>query len=746
MTSAISKAGHKASPDIDHARAGTPGEAVSEAPPAGDEAPLAAIANDDALAACLAAFLALTDRPVSSAALLAGLPLEDGRLTPALMQRALVRAGYAASLVRRPLAKITNLALPAILFLGESDACILISRADRHFEIADPLTGGSRRLTRKELEQDYAGVALLARRRADVASLSEDVSREGRGHWFWSAVRLLWPTYMFVFLAAALINVIALASPLFVMNVYDRVLPNKAIPTLWVLASGMGIALIFDYMLKSLRSWLIDTGGRRADVLLASRIYAHVLAIEMSQKPRTTGSFASQLKEFESVREFFTSSTIASIADMFFFGIFLLVIYLIGGILVVVPAAAALILILAGLFYQFPLRRAAERHAAETAQRHSLLVETIAGLETVKSIRSEGFLQRKWEGLVGLTSRTVERVRQLNTSLANLTSLVQQLVSVAVVMVGAYLFQEGKMSTGAIVASVMLASRAVAPLGQFALMLARSQQSLASLKSLNTVMSMPSERDLSRTFISEPISNSEIQLRNAVFSYPGSAAPAVNDVTLSIRPGEKVGIIGKIGSGKTTLGRLLTKLYEPQEGAIMIGGVDMRQYHPHEVRRVVGLLGQDTELFHGTVRSNILMANPRATDDQMLAAARLAGVDDFVRRHPAGYEMQVGERGQSLSGGQRQSIALARLLVAEPQVIYLDEPSSAMDLASERVMIEQLRRALRPDQTVIVSTHRYSMLDLVNRLIVINAGKIVADGPKEQVLDALRKQMAPKKA
>lgn len=708
--------------------------------------PETVVGSDDALAATLSSFIALTDRPTSLAALLAGLPLEDGRLTPVLMQRAMIRAGYNASLARRPLSRITNLVLPAILFMGEGDACILVSRKDGRYEIVDPLSGGTHSVSRQDIEADYTGLTLFARRRPDALGIEADVSREAGGHWFWSAVRLLWPTYIFVFLAAALINIIALASPLFVMNVYDRVLPNKAIPTLWVLALGIGLALVFDYLLKGLRSWLIDTAGRRADVLLASRIYAHVLSIEMGQKPRTTGSFASQLKEFESVREFFTSSTIASIADMFFFGIFLLVIYLIGGVIVAVPVAAAVILILAGLIYQIPLRRAAERHAAETAQRHSLLVETIAGLETVKSIRSEGYLQRKWEGLVGLTSRTVERVRRLNTSLANFTSLIQQLVSVAVVIVGAYLFQEGQMSTGAIIASVMLASRAVAPLGQFAMTLARSQQSLASLKALNDVMSMPSERSAGRTFISEPISNCEIQFQNVVFAYPGSAAPAINGISLNIRPGEKVGIIGKIGSGKTTIGRLLMKLYEPQQGAILIGGVDMRQYHPHEIRRVVGLLGQDTELFHGTVRSNILMANPKATDEQMLAAARLAGVDDFVRRHPAGYEMPVGERGLALSGGQRQSIALARLLVAEPQVIFLDEPSSAMDLASERQMIEQLRRSLRPDQTVIVSTHRYSMLDLVDRLIVINNGKIAADGPKEQVLDALRKQTGQKKA
>ena len=701
------------------------------------------VAEDDPLALCLGQFIALTDRPTSMAALLAGLPLSDGKLTASLMLRALERADYGATMIRRKLSRIASINLPAIIFMGESDACILLERKGKNCRIRDPLTGTDHLITEAELTKDYSGVCIYARRNAamDFAE-TETVTRVG-GHWFWSAVRKLWPTYWFVVVSAIFINLIALASPLFTMNVYDRVLPNKAIPTLWVLAIGMSVALIFDVLLKSLRSWLIDSAGHRADVLLASRIYEQVLAIEMSGKPPTTGSFASHLKEFESVREFFTSTTIATLTDMVFFGIFLLVIYAIGGLMVIVPAIAALILLLMGLIFQYPLRRAAEKNSAETAQRHSLLVETIASLETVKSIRAEGHLQRIWEGLVGMTAHTVERVRSLNATLSNLSSMVQQLVTVGTIVVGSYLFNAGAISTGAIIACVMLASRAVSPLGSFAMVLARSQQSMVSLGALNKIMAMPRERPAGKKFISEPISNSTIQFQNATFSYPGTSAPAINGINLTIKPGEKVGVIGKIGSGKTTLGRLITRLYEPQEGAVLIDGIDMRQYHPHEIRRVVGLLGQESDLFHGTVRSNIIMANPRATDEKLLMACRLAGVDDFVRRHPKGFDMPVGERGQALSGGQRQSVALARLLIAEPQVIFLDEPSSAMDLASERLLIDQLRRSLKPEQTVIISTHRYSMLDLADRLIVLVNGKIAADGPKDQVMDALRKQSAP---
>ncbi len=711
-------------------------------PVAGSSTPgFADILESDALALCLAAFVQLTHRATSVDALISGLPLQQGRLTPALMQRALERLDYRTRLDRRNLGRLHNINLPAILFMADEDAIIALERTKGGMRLLDPQTGSEMTMPLKELSGAYSGTCLMARKSA--ASRVETVSDAGQssGHWFWSAVSRLSKTYMYVIVGASLINVLALASPLFTMNVYDRVLPNKNLPTLWVLVSGIVLALAFDYLLKSLRSRLIEHAGRRADVLLSSRIFAHVMSIKLNQRPATTGSFASHLKEFENVREFFTSNTVAAFTDMVFFVFFVGVIALVGGgIMAVIPAAAAVILIITGLVYQFPLRRAANKHSAETAQRHSVLVESIAALETVKLLRAESHLQSIWEGLTGVTSKTVEHVRHLNSSLANFSSFVQQLVSVLIVLVGAYLFKDGLISMGAIVACVILGGKAVAPLGQFAMVLARSQQSLASLAALNKIMAMESESQAARSFLSKPIDNTTIQFNNVTFAYPGSPNPVLAQFNLVIRPGEKVGIVGKIGSGKTTIGRLLTKLYEPSEGAVMLGGTDIRQYHPLEVRRVVGLLNQDTDLFHGSVRSNILMAAPRATDEQMILAAKRAGVEDFVRRHPAGYEMPVGERGQALSGGQRQSVALARLLVSRPQVIFLDEPSSAMDLASERLLIDQLRGALTPEQTVIVSTHRYSMLELVDRLIVLNNGKVAADGPKNAVMEALRKQ------
>ena len=698
-------------------------------------------AEPDPLLNCLIAVAAFHDRAVSPETLTAGLPLVEGRLTPALFERAAKRAGYAAKIVRRPLSKLNPITLPAILLLEDFDACVLVKKlSKRTFEIFDPLTQTWATATQQELDDAYTGRAILIKPELDVGTRASGVGVQVSGHWFWGVVRQLWPTYLQVIVAAAFINVLALASPLFIMNVYDRVLPNKAIETLWVLAAGIGLAIVFDLMLRSLRGWLIDAAGRRADVLLSGRIFEHVLSIRLSNRPNTTGSFANQLREFDSVREFFTSGTLATVTDIAFFALFLFVIYQIGGPIAIIPAIAAVIVLTIGLILQFPLRKAAQKTQAESAYRHSLLVEAIGALETVKTIRAEGALQRIWERLVGRTASTLEKARRIQALILNMTIATQQLVTVGIVIMGAYLFEAGEVSMGAIIACVILGGRSVAPFGQFATLIARSQQSFAALKTLNELMKLESERPDGKNFVSQPITDGRIEFKSVEFSYPSAPNPAIKDFNLNIRPGERVGIIGKIGSGKTTIGRLLGGIYDAQGGSILIDGIDIRQYHPYELRRAVGVVAQDSDLFFGTLRSNILMGYPDASDEQMVHACKLAGVDDFANKHPSGFDMPVGERGSLLSGGQKQAVALARILILEPRIIFLDEPSGSMDLASERILIQHLREAAKEGQTLILSTHRYSMLELVDRLVVISNGKVAADGPKDKVLAALKAQ------
>jgi len=563
-----------------------------------------------------------------------------------------------------------------------------------------------------------------------------------RRHWLTGTMGPFWRTYSKVILSAVFINLLALASPIFTMNVYDRILPNKAISTLWVLSIGIGAVILFDLLLKTARASLIDYAGRKADLRISYMLFEKVLNSSLSARPGSTGEYANRVTQYEFVREFFTSNTVSVFIDTAFVFVFLLVIYAIGGWLVIIPAIAFVASVIVGLITQ---RRIGKRVAAsmnEASQRQALLVESISTLETIKSLRAEAYLLRKWAEHSKNASNTSEKIKQLSAAAGNITQAIQQLVTVALIVAGAYAFSEGHVSTGAIIGTVMLAGRAVAPLGQIAITLSRLRQAMLSLRIVNSIMAQPEDRPDTVGFVNRPIRNGAMAFRNVGFVYPGSENEVLTGVNFSVKPGERIGIIGRIGSGKTTMGRLIGRLFLPTSGELLLDGIDIRQYHPSEVRAAVGIVAQANDLFSGTIKENLLMACPEATDEQIVEAAKAAGVDDFVSRHPRGYDMNVGERGTNLSGGQRQTMAIARLLLTKPKIVFLDEPSGSMDLASERQLIKQLKVAFDRSTTLIVSTHRFSMLELADRLIVIEQGKIVADGPKDQVIQALQRTSA----
>lgn len=691
----------------------------------------------DPLLGCLEIAADYFGRSAAPAALTAGLPLVEGRLTPQLFLRAASRVGLSSRIVKRSIDELPKILLPVILLLKDNDAVVLLSHDDRIATIALPDTGtGEVNATLKSLKSRYTGYAILIKPEYRSSQEEQEVA-EPLGHWFWGSVAPLWRTYVHVFLAAALINLLVIAAPLFIMNVYDRVLPNKALTTLWVLAIGMGGVVIFDFLLKMTRHALLSNAGRRADTMLASRLFAHVLRIDIGKRPLKTGEFANQLRDYEMVREFFTSSTVVTLTDFLFVGLFILVVYFIAGALALVPAVAVVLVLGVGLLLQWPLKRAVDQAQTEATHRHSLLIETLNGLEAIKCSRAEGQFQRQWEQFVGHNSRTVEHMRSWSTLGMNTTGFIQQLVSVGVVIVGAYLFAAGEVSSGAIIAAVILSSRAVAPLGQMAATISRAQQALHAYRSLNRIMALPAEDDGQPRHINRRITEGRICFDDIVFEYPQSEAPALNGFNLKIEPGERLGIIGKIGSGKTTIGRLLVRLHLPTSGSLLLDGVDIRQYHPAEVRRAVAFVSQDTALFFGSVRDNIALGVPHVSDDLVVRAADLAGVSEFVKTHPKGFDLQVGEGGRFLSSGQRQAVVLARAFLLEPPILFLDEPSGAMDMASERGLIQRLRDAFRANQTLILTTHRYNMLALVDRLVVIDNGRVVADGPREEILAKL---------
>jgi len=694
----------------------------------------------DGLLGCLVFITRHFDRSIPPGALVSGLPLEEGKLTPKLFSRAAARAGLSARVVRRPLEKISSLLLPAVLLLEGNETVVLVELAKNgDAQVIMPETGrGTASMDAELLAQRYSGYIILVKPEYQLDRADDDSARSSGKDWFWSAVTPLWPNYVQVLIAAALINILALASPLFIMNVYDRVLPNKAIPTLWVLAIGIAIAISFDFILKMLRNSLIGNAGRRADIILASRLFAHVLNLDLSQRPMKTGEFANQLRDFENVREFFTSNTVVTLTDFVFIWLFIFIIYQIAGVVAFAPLVAVLLVLIAGGLLQIPLHKAVRDAQSEATHRHSILIEALSGLETIKTTRAESQFQNKWEQFVGQNSRTTEKLRTISAWGMNFTAFAQQFVTVGVVIIGVYLFDQGEVSSGAIIAAVILAGRAVGPLGQIAGTIGRSQQAFHSLSVLNEIMSVPGEDEGGQRHIDRTISKGSVEFEKIDFSYPGAEAPALKELTLKIKPGERVGIIGRIGSGKTTLGRLISRLYVPTEGSLLLDGIDVRQYHPSDIRRRVAFISQDSSLFHGSVRDNIVLGAPYVSDDLVIRAADLAGVSDFVKLHPQGFNMPVGEAGRFLSSGQRQSIALARAFLFDPLIIFLDEPSGSMDMASERALIERLNSAFSKDQTVILTTHRTAMLALVTRLVVLENGSVIADGPRDKVLKALR--------
>lgn len=564
-----------------------------------------------------------------------------------------------------------------------------------------------------------------------------------RPHWLMGPAATFWRGYLSIAVAAILVNVLAIASPIFIMNVYDRILPNKATSSLLALAAGVGIALVFDLILKTARANIIDRTGREIDQKVSYTLFDKVLHSRLETQPGSTGEYANRVGQVEFVREFFTSNTIATMIDALFVFVFLFVIYLIAGWLFVIPGIAYAVAVVLGLIAQYRIGKLVSRAANEASRRQSLLVESISTLETIKSLRAEGALLKSWADLTRASAITSERIKQLSSRSSHLTQFAQQLVTILIVIFGAYEFANGNMTTGAIIAAVILSSRTVAPLTQIALTLARFRQATLSLRILNSIMKQEEDRPSSTGFVSREITHGSFAFEDVSFCYPDTDAKVLNHISISVKPGERVGIIGRIGSGKTTLGRLLVGLYNPSEGRVLVDGIDSRQYHPAELRHATAYAGQSVDLFSGTLKENLRLASPEATDEEIVSAAKKTGVDEFASAHPRGYDLPVGERGSNLSGGQKQAVAMTRLLLGNPRIVFLDEPSGALDLATERQLIGSLARSFGPEVTLIISTHRYSLLELVDRLIVLDRGRVIADGPKAAVMKALEERAMP---
>jgi ATP-binding cassette subfamily C protein LapB len=679
-------------------------------------------------------------RALSRDALLTGLPITDGKLPVALFERAAQRAGLEVQAIKRPLAEIPALVLPAVLVMRDGTTRILLANhADP--ERATVIDPSSADRMRRPLGPDialYLGYGFLARPATTADPRTVAAGEVPRKHWFWSVVSKFWANYSHVAIAAFIVNILALASPLFIMNVYDRVVPNGAIASLVALSIGMLIAIVFDFVLRMVRSRIIDMTGKTLDVVLAANIFEHVLSVKMSQRPTSVGVLANQLRDFDSVREFFTSGSVVSAIDLLFAILFVAVLYIIAGPLAWIPLVMLPIMIALGLVLQRPLDRAMKQLQAESAARHGVLVESLAGMETVRATGAEARMQTAWERSVAATARSGEAVHWWASLALTSANSAQQLTTLFMMVIGVFLILDGKLSVGALVAASMLAGRVLAPIAGIAAVMTRATQTYAALKSINRVMSLERERPPERAYVARQVAQGRFTFENVTFRYPQGAENALEKVSFKIAAGERVGIIGRVGSGKTTVGRLLAAFYEPSEGSILIDGVDARQYDPADLRAGIGFALQDTDLFFGKLRDNIALGKPDATDAEVIAAARLAGVEGFIAGHPLGYDMPISEGGRSLSGGQKQAIGLARVLIRQPKVLFLDEPTAHFDVRSEADFIERLKTLASRDITIIVSTHRLSLLSLVDRLLLFDKGRLVADGPRDKVIAMLQ--------
>ena len=678
-------------------------------------------------------------RPESPDVIIAGLPLADGLLTIKLLPRALDRVGLLIKPARMPLKNLADFDMPAIITDKRGGLMVIIERSGRNkLNCFDPVSRKEVEIQTNSREWRYRHQLLLIKPQDQRETADEADRPSMQQHWLKAALSGHGKSIALVLLAATFINVFALAMPIFSMNVYDRVLPNAAVSTLWVLSIGIASVFVFDFLLKVARGAIIDYAGRGIDLRLSSALFDRVVNSNLAARPSSTGAFINRITQYETLRDFFTSQTVAMFVDVLFMGVFLYVMFYLLGWVTVFPVIAVVIALVATYVIGSRSTRAVKASLTEQAQRNSILVETLTSPQTVKASRAEGQFLRNWENSILASSETQSKIKYYQQLATQTTGMVSQLASIGILIGGTYAFADHQITTGAIIAAMMLSSRVIAPVAQISAAMLRTRSAVEAYKSLDVIMKLPDERTVRKSFVSRDISQGKIEMRKVRFRYPNAEHHVLDQVSFTINPGEKVGIIGRIGSGKTTLGRLLVNFYEPQEGEVFIDGVSIKQYHPSELRRQVGLVLQDPELFNGTVKENILLTDPTASDQQILEVAKRAGVEEFVARHPLGFDMPVGERGHLLSGGQRQAVALARTMLVNPRVLFLDEPSSSMDLATERQLIGHLGSALRADHTVLIATHRFSLLKLVTRIIVVDNGRIAADGERDAVLAQLK--------
>ncbi|WP_428738474.1 type I secretion system permease/ATPase [Sulfurimonas sp.] len=703
----------------------------------------------DALLDCLVLFTKRYHKPFTAAALTAGLPIEPGMETPelfsinkskGLFSRAASRAGLQSSIIRRPLSQISKLQLPMIILLSNQGACILDSFNEDKTQarIIMPAEEAIEQwVDFEDLQDEYIGFGFALKKAFEYTEENERTLHLEQKHWFWSTLKLSLPIYKDVLYASLLINLFVLASPLFTMNVYDRVVPNNAIETLWVFAIGVVIVYVLDTFAKFARTSLLETAAKKSDIIMSSIIFEKVLSLKMSQIPVSVGSFASNLKDFDAIRGFLTNATMAALIDLPFAVIFLAVIAYIGGMIVLIPMVTMSLILGYAFLIKGPLRESIESTHEASAKKSSILIEALNNIETLKSLNALNHMQWKWEESTGEIASKGLKSKLMSATIPTITQLLIQLNTVMIIVFGVYMIAEFNLSMGGLIAIVILTGRTLAPMGQVAGLITNYEDAKTSYDTINAIVAKESERPEGKKFVEAPKFEGNIEFIDVTFTYPEADVPALKNVSFSVSPHEKIAIIGRIGSGKSTIQKLLLGLYEPDSGQILIDGIDIKQIDPADLRKHISYVSQDIMLFRGTVKDNITFRASHATDGAMVRAAQISGASEFIKKHPKGYEMPVGERGMGLSGGQRQSIGIARSLLLDTPIVMMDEPSSSMDQVSEAKLLKNLENEFK-EKTAIIVTQKMNILKIVNRVIVIDEGKLIIDDPKEVAIKKLQ--------
>ena len=693
----------------------------------------------DPLLECLVFLTAHYGRARSAQALTAGLPYGKENMKPKLFCEAADRIDIKAKIVqRKKIEKILAPVMPVVLILKNAQACVLlkINQKEQSAIIWSPETASERAVPLKEFQKDYTGYAIYVHPKPEFKDRDAPHKEDASRHWFWSVMLSCKGIYARAALASILINCFALTSPIFIMNVYNRVIPNNAIETGWVLGIGAITVFVFDFIIRNLRGYFIDIAGRRVDVVAGNRIYDQLLNIKLSERPNSSGSFANMLRDFDSVRDFITSASLTALIDLPFTFLFIFVIYVLGGPVAFLLLGLISLVFISGLLLQFPLKALVKKSTKSAEEKHGLLIESIHGLETIKASGADGAMREKYGRFLAENAKYAQGSRFVSSMGANISTWIQQTASIFVVLMGMYLVRDGDMSVGALIACVLLSGRAIAPIGQMANLMSRYHTAQMALKTLNGIMKKPVERPAKTRFLHRPSLKGKITFRKVSFAYPSTDRKVLDSASFIIQPGEKVGIIGRIGSGKSTLARLAMGLYDPAEGTILYDDTDYRQIDPADLRRNVAYIAQDVVLFRGSVRDNITVSVPHASDEAVLEVAKQAGVHEFIAQHPLGYDAPVGEHGEALSGGQRQCVALARALLSNPNIYICDEPTNAMDIQAEAVFTKHIKEQTE-DKTLILITHRHHLLTLVDRIILMDQGRVIMDGARDEVLKSI---------